>query len=92
VALHKSQCLTCKSNYYLTVDNICVTNCPDKFYNLFGKCEQCSPPCYTCVDEEYCLSCMDGFGYVYEGNFYVIMKVHVSANVLMGILRLKRCV
>lgn len=57
-------CTSCNSSliYY---NSQCLQSCPVRFYNLNGSCAECLPPCYTCSNSTYCLSC--SFNYLKDG-------------------------
>ena len=55
--------MACQSGYFLTPDNACSSSCPDEQYpsNLTLTCQGCLGRCRTCLDEQRCLSCKEGF-------------------------------
>jgi hypothetical protein len=55
-----SSCDSCSSGYQLQSGQ-CVSNqtqgCPPRTFDFNGECSACPPDCYTCNDQQVCLSC-----------------------------------
>ena len=50
----------CGNGYYTYKDQMqCVKECPVGTYGLLTNisCMACVPPCQTCLNDKYCLSC-----------------------------------
>ena len=54
-----SYCQNCSTNYYLNPDSMCRVSCPPRFISntLTNKCDPCPYQCYTCDNQNKCLSC-----------------------------------
>lgn len=61
---------TCSNNYYIYLNSNnftnpkqCLSECPLGSYTLSSNvsCVGCTAPCLTCLNEAFCLSCIDGY-------------------------------
>ncbi len=67
----------CSNNYYVYLNSTsttnpkqCLSSCPLGSYTLTSNvsCMPCKSPCLTCLNEQFCLSCVDGY-YLTKDNY-----------------------
>ena len=68
------KCNSCINGYFLspdlTIENNCLTNCPDGYYGniINNKCDKCKIECKFCTTLDKCNSCNEKFNYMDNTN------------------------
>ena len=57
--LTSQECTDCNSDRFL-FNNMCLTECPQGYYNMEGVCFPCPAGCITCISSRTCITCQTG--------------------------------
>ena len=60
-----TSCTACKGGFFMYIDNLCYTKCPDRYYfdSLALNCQPCPYDCQTCDNNGNCITCSYNVSY-----------------------------